>query len=168
MRDSMSHWNRRPRPISIHSLLFRIGKNFLLDHPVSNELVRYLPPNTRHLSELAETKMFSRDTVVGICRDKNALLITSDVEHAPFLSSPNKSSWGLILLPPMATEQSDVLRRISEGKLLLRPSAERSWMSEYVRCNRMMLDLRHNPPSITVYSDCHWVDGPQQTATPNR
>lgn len=159
LRDAVSHWNRTPHPIAIRTLLSRIGKNFILDHTVSHGLARYLPAGARHLSEFDDGKAFSRNAVVGICQGKNGILVTADVEYASLVGTDSKSSWGVILLPSEDAAQVEILCRISEGKLMFRPSAERTGMFEYVRRNRLLLDFRQSPPIVSVHSDCYWSGG---------
>jgi len=85
------------------------------------------------------------------------MLVTADNEYAPQLGVASKTAWRIILLPTEDHAQADVLRKMVEGHLIFRPSAERSGMLEYVRRNRLLLDFRHSTPVVTVHSDCHWL-----------
>lgn len=152
-------WERLPRPIAIRSLLLRVGKNFVLDRTVGNDLARFFPQLARHLSEFDDAKTFPRSTVASICRVKNGMLVTADSEYGALLRLPSKSPWGIVLVPLKDSAQTDVLRRMSESSLMFRPSAERTGMLEYLRRNRLLLDFLYSAPIVTVRSDCCWSGG---------
>lgn len=147
-----------PRTIAMHSLLSRLGKTFILDQTVDPGLTRYFPKGTRLLSEFDGGSVLSRNAIVGICRDKNGVLVTSDLEYASALAVSGGSPWAVIMLPADASKQLDALRSVNGGRLVFQPVVERAGMFEYVRRNRLLVDLRQNPPTVTVHSDCLWIE----------
>jgi len=156
----MSHWYRIPRAIPISTLLFRMKRNFILDDGMPEELARYLPEGTRRLREFGDPKKLSHQEVVHICQLKGGILVTADGEYALLLNADGKEPWGVVLLPQDGTTHLNILRRLAAGRLVFRPSGERGAMLEYARHNRLLLDIRHNPPTVTVHSSCRWLGEP--------
>lgn len=62
----------------------------------------------------------------------------------------------LILLPSEVKAQRQVLLRLSGGHLTFRPTRENTDIIEYARRNRMLLDLRSDPPALTLHAKCRW------------
>jgi len=156
----VSHWYRIPRAISVLTLLERTALELVLDPSMTSTALRYLPQITRTLRNADNVEKLSREDVAQICRTEHAILVTVDFEYVPLLGGDSKSSWGVILLPSDETMQTERLHRLFRGKLVFRPAVDRMGIFEYVRLNRLLLDIRLTPPVITVHCDCRWLSLP--------
>ena len=94
---------------------------------------------------------------MALCQKKHGMLVTADPAFVSMLIQDSKSSWGILLLPASKAVQLDVVRRLFDGTLAIRPSVERMAMVEYVGRNRLLIDMRYEEPVIGVFSDCRWT-----------
>lgn len=83
--------------------------------------------------------------------------MTCDEEYTSALRIDVRGPWGIILLPSDVEPQIRAWRKMSSGSLTFRPTKEGTDLIEYARRNRMLLDIRHDPPILTLHSHCRWV-----------
>lgn len=153
----MSHWHRLPRASSVKALLLRSKLRFILDRGFSVKLAAYFPEGTHSPYSLGLAQQPSSQEVLKLCQEKHGILVTANAEYASLLSLDRKTSWGVLLLPNNEAVQLDIVRRLFVGNLVFRPSVERIAMLEYARRNRLLLDMRHDQPILSVFCDCRWL-----------
>lgn len=154
----MTHWYRLPSPMPVAKLLFHRKQQFIIDCGLSCDLRKCLPEGTRFLQDLPESEALSRQQVIQLCNEKHGVLVTCDEEYASALRIDGRGTWGMILLPSDFESQLRVWRRMSSGSLTFRPTNESMDLVEYARRNRILLDIRHDPPILTLHSDCRWMN----------
>ena len=102
----------------------------------------------------------SRQQVIQVCREKRGILVISDEGYTSVLRIDVKVVWGVILLPRDVESQTQLWRKMSSGNLTFRPTNETVDLVEYAKRNRMLLDIRQDPPILTLHSDCRWLSHP--------
>ena len=156
----MTHWYRLPSPVSVAKLLFHRKQDFVIDLGLSLGLKKCLPEGARFLRDIPESESLSRQQVIQLCREKHGILMTSDEEYTSVLRIDVKGAWGIILLPRDLESQTRLWSKMSSGNLTFRPTNETIDLIEYARRNRMLLDIRQDPPILTLHSDCRWLSHP--------
>lgn len=154
----MTHWYRLPSPVSVAKLLFHRKQQFIIDRGLSPDLRRSLPEGAQFLDDVPEAELPSRDQVIQLCREKHGILVTSNEEYTPALRVDARGTWGIILLPTDVESQIRLWRKMASGNLTFRPTNESTDLVEYARRNRMLLDIRHDPPILTLHSECRWTN----------
>jgi hypothetical protein len=154
----MSHWHRAPRAISVCSLIQRYAKYILLDRSVEIHVgdLKALSKDVQAIPTMDPGGSLSRAHVVRLCQEMHGLLITADIEVIPMLISDCGVPWGAILLLENKAAQTDAVKRLVANQLTVSPSVEQEIMVEYVRQNRLLVDLRGGAPSVGVFSNCRW------------
>jgi hypothetical protein len=153
----MTHWYRLPSPMSIAKLLFHRRQCFIVDRGLSHDLKRSLPEGTRFLQDIPESEARSCQQVIQLCREKHGVLVTCNEEYTSALRLDVKGAWGIILLPSDMESQIRLWRKMASGNLTFRPTSESTDLVEYAKRNRMLLDIRHDPPVLTLHSECRWT-----------
>jgi hypothetical protein len=156
----MTHWYRLPSPVSVAKLLFHRKQHFIVDRGLSHDLKKCLPEGARFLQDIPESEPLSRQQVIQLCNEKHGVLVTCDEEYTSALRIDVKGAWGIILLPRDVESQARLWRKMSSGNLTFRPTNETTDLIEYARRNRMLLDIRQDPPILTLHSDCRWLTHP--------
>lgn len=154
----MSHWHRAPRAISVRSLVQRCAKCILLDRSVeySVENLKALSKDIQTIYAMDPEEKLSRAQIVRLCQEMHGLLLTADIEVIPALFTEGGAPWGVLLLSHRDAVQADTLQRLVANKLTARPSIDLELMTEYIRQNRLLIDLRQSDPSIGVFCNCRW------------
>ena len=154
----MSHWHRTPRAISVRSLVQRCAKCILLDRsvefPVGN--LKALSKDIQTIYAMDPTDKLSRAQIVRLCQEMHGLLLTTDIGALSELITEGGTPWGVLLLSHGDAVQADTLQRLTADQLVAKPSIDLDLMTEYIRQNRLLIDLRQNSPSIGVFCNCHW------------
>jgi hypothetical protein len=151
----MSHWYRSPSSFSLAKLLRH--RSFILDPTVSGDLMSCFPDGVFACQPADLVLELSRPKLVRMCHTRHSVLITADREFVPLLSVETKQPWGLLLLPRQPESHGDVLQRLFAGRIVFRPSVERSAMIEMIGQNRFLLDFSLDDPSLNVFCSCKWV-----------
>ncbi len=141
----------------VTKLLFHRKQQFIVDRGLSHDLKRCLPEGARILQEIPESEALSRQQVIQLCSERRGALVTCDEEYTSALRIDVRGPWGIILLPSDVEPQIRAWRKMSSGSLTFRPTKEGTDLIEYARRNRMLLDIRHDPPILTLHSHCRWV-----------
>lgn len=123
---------------------------------MSANLMQYLPKGAYALADFDFPEGSSRQDIVRFCQQRHGILVTVDSEYVLLLVTDTQAAWGVILLPQAETSQIDVLRRLLAGSLHFRPPTERTSVTEYIRRNRLLLDIRRDPPILSLYFNCCW------------
>jgi hypothetical protein len=154
----MSHWHRAPRAISLRSLVQRCAKSILLDRSVEIPAgdLKALSKEIQAIRTMDPAERLSRAHVMRLCQEMHGLLITTDTEVIPMLIAEGGVPWGAVLLSDNKAAQPDALQRLVANQLMVSPSVEQELMVEYVRQNRLLIDLRRGTPSIGVFCNCRW------------
>jgi hypothetical protein len=142
---------------SVKTLLLRSKLRFIVDHDFAVDLALYLPAGTFSPYSLGFDRRPSRQEVARLCQQKHGILATADSAYVPLLSLSHKTSWGVLLLPDNESAQLNVVRRLFAGNLAFRPSVERMAMVDYASRNRLLVDMRHDEPVVSIFSDCRWL-----------
>lgn len=87
---------------------------------------------------------------------KNAILVTGDEGCIHALDSDVGGAWGVILLPDHFGNQVHVLSRLAAGKSY---SGQRKRVRTIIEfaSNRILLDIRNDPPILGIRSKCKWT-----------
>jgi hypothetical protein len=100
--------------------------------------------------------------VIDLCQREHAILVTADAEFPQhfhrYQKAHNDCCWGLILLPSDELKQIEVLKRIKDGKLILKHPKDEIFKFEHVRMDNLLVDLRTNPPKIAELCECEWIE----------
>jgi hypothetical protein len=144
--------------MSISKLLFHRRQYFIVDRGLSHDLKRSLPEGTRFLQDTPESEALSRQQAIQLCRKNHGVLVTCDEEYASELRIDARGVWGIILLPSEVESQIRLWRKMASGNLTFRPTDDGTDLVEYARRNRMLLDIRHDPPILTLQSECRWTN----------
>ena len=153
----MSHWYRIPRGISVRELLARTKQNIILDHSVPVELLMDLPGNLHSLANLRLDERLPCEKAVHLCQRSRGILLTTDSAYISLLSTEIRIPWGLILLPESREAKCEALHRLSTQNLAFRPGLEQHVLVELARHNRLFMDLRYNPPVISICCNSRWI-----------
>jgi predicted nuclease of predicted toxin-antitoxin system len=153
----MIHWHRSPRAISVKTLLIRSKLRFIFDHGLPAELAACLPEGAYAVHPTGVAQQASREEFAELCQRKHGILVTADSEYASLLSVDVKASWGVILLPNKEPTQLEVFHQLFAEKLVFKPAVERMAMIEYAGRNRLLLDMRHDQPVLSVFCSCRWL-----------
>jgi hypothetical protein len=146
--------------VSVEKLLFHRKQHFVIDLGLSLGLKKCLPEGARFLRDIPESESLSCQQVIQLCREKHGILVTSDEEYTSVLRIDVKGAWGIILLPRDLESRTRLWSKMSSGNLTFRPTNETIGLIEYARRNRMLLDIRQDPPILTLHSDCRWLSHP--------
>lgn len=95
--------------------------------------------------------------MIQLCQEKHGVLVTFDEEYTSVLRIDVKGAWGVILLPTDIESQIRLWHKMASGNLTFRPTNEITDLVEYAKRNRMLLDIRHDPPILTLHSECRWT-----------
>jgi hypothetical protein len=150
----MSHWYRVFRPVAARTLLFYPRRTVFLDYGLPAELMRYLPKDARALKDACLVEALSRLDVVKLCQRERGILLTSDWEYAPLLSTNIKVPCGVVLLPDDERKQHDALYQLSCGKLVLKLEFKRKHFIAHARNSTLLLDHRREHRTMSVYFNC--------------
>lgn len=153
----MTHWYRLPSQVSVAKLLFNRKQQFIVNRGLPPELKRSLPVDARFLDDIPEADSPSREEVIELCREKHGILVTCDEDYTSPLRIDARGAWGVILLPSDVESQIRHWRRMASGDLTFLPTNETMDLVEYARRNRMLLDIRNDPPILTFHSQCRWI-----------
>jgi hypothetical protein len=151
----MTNWNRSPKGINAGRFIFDGQRRLVADMTsVSDSLVLLKKQN------LVETPLGSTSgsstTIAQLCQQEQAILITADSSYLSLIFSEAKPPWGVLLLPNNPSEQKEAIQGMLSGELRVRSSEEGMAFTEYVRRNRMILDVRGEWPELIVISKCQW------------
>jgi hypothetical protein len=154
----MSHWHRIPRAISVRSLVQRCAKCILLDRSVEFSVgnLKALSKDILTIYAMDPTEKLSRAQIVRLCQEMHGLLLTADIGVLPALITEGGAPWGVLLLPHGDAVQADTLQRLTANQLVVKPSIDLDLMTEHIRQNRLLIDVRQNSPSIGVFCNCRW------------
>jgi hypothetical protein len=152
----MTHWYRLPNLMSVTKLFYVKKQAFLIDNNLFPELPRHLPSSAGYLPKSCSESILEVKANALLCQESKAILITSNDAYVAALRENSTASWGVILLPDELKAQRDAMARFSAGNLTFRPTRENTDIIEYARRNRTLLDLRADPPILTVHSTCKW------------
>jgi hypothetical protein len=151
----MTNWYRKPSPISVAKLLLRKGQNLFLDHSLHSSLMKHLPPGSAFLPKPDDDE--TRERSIRLCQEKHVILITADLGSAPALDSDAGGAWGVILLP------DDLSLRLTSCRALPRENSHSGQRRKprtslmFARQNRVLLNIRHEPPILSIHSKCRWT-----------
>ena len=154
----MSHWHRTPRAISVRSLVQRCAKCILLDRSVEVSVgnLKALSKDIQTIYAMDPAEKLSCAQIVRLCQEMHGLLLTADIGALPALTTEGGVPWGVLLLSHEDAVQEDTLHRLTADQLVVKPSIDLELMTEYIRHNRLLIDLRQNSPSIGVFCSCRW------------
>jgi hypothetical protein len=72
--------------------------------------------------------------------------VTADAGYVPAIDSNAGGAWRIILLPDDSESQGRALLRIAGEKLTFTPTKESTDIIEFASQNRILLDIRRDPP----------------------
>lgn len=152
----MAHWHRAPKSVQVDRLLFHQKRKFLIDRVSVGEIVEHFPSEPSATDQIFPDEYLSRGEVVGRCQRQRRILVTADSDYASLLFSEDRAPWGVLLLPVSANGQLEAIKRVSAGSLAFNAWETRMAFTEFVRRNRLLVDLRGEQPSFNVYCRCRW------------
>jgi hypothetical protein len=154
----MSHWYRLPKFLPMKDLLARSKERFVLGRETSARLLQYLPDGVPVIGEVGFAQTKSPEQVVKICQQQHYVLVTANPEYA---------SARLFLIQGLRGESfcfrlTKTIKRLqyADFGLAISPSApptEQASLVEFVRTNRVLADVRRDPPNSVSICDCRWL-----------
>jgi hypothetical protein len=132
-------------------------KNFILDPGLSSSLVACFPDGAPVSHPLDLAPELSRQKLAKMCHARRSVLVTADREFVALLDIDIKQIWAILLLPQQPDTHLDILQRLFAGRLVFKPSVEKSAMIEMIGENRFVLDVSLADPSLRVSCRCRWV-----------
>jgi hypothetical protein len=145
----MSHWYRLPRPLSVKEFLLCAGRACELDESMSVHLQLfkdYLPSVTFLLDDWAGHDGL---TIGESSKNTNILATTRAISLAEFKRQKEQRR-ALLLFPTDKNQQLETILHLLEGKLKFHPPVKRTAVLERSRNNAFCLDLRMNPPLMSL------------------
>jgi hypothetical protein len=152
----MTHWHRAPKPIQVGRLLFHEKRKFLIDRVSVADILEHSPCDPSSTDQVFPDQHLSRGEVVARCQKQRRILITADTEFAALLFSEDRAPWGVLLLPVSANGQLETIKRLSAGSLVFHVWETGTAFTDFVRRNRLLVDVRGEQPSFNVYCRCRW------------
>ncbi len=152
----MTHWHRAPKSIHVDRLLFNEKRKFIIDRVSVADILEEFPCAPSATDQVFPDQYLARGEVVARCQQQRRILVTADSEYASLLFSEDRAPWGVLLLPVSVNGQLGAIKRLSSGYLVFSAWETKMAFTEFVKRNRMLVDLRGEQPSFNVYCRCRW------------
>jgi hypothetical protein len=113
-----------------------------------------LPPGRPSCRSL--TLRTTANSLFGYARKNMQTFVTGDERCIHALDSDVGGAWGVILLPDHFGNQVHVLSRLAAGKSYSGRRKRAPTIIEFAS-NRILLDIRNDPPVLRIRSKCKWT-----------